>query len=93
MANDNIVIKEEIYMSDNRLKCKVTYYERRTLFMKAILDVDIERKNAEDIAQKFKGDKYISANIVDNILEVYVTSPRFSRECTRLSGESIIRHF
>ena len=35
--------------------------------MNSRLDLDIERKNAEDIVQQFIGDKYVSANIIDNI--------------------------
>jgi len=60
--------------------------------MNSRLDLHIERKNAEDIVQQFIGDKYVSANIIDNNLKVYIKFPRYSMECTR-PGESIIRHY
>lgn len=78
---------------NNILKCKTKYFERDVLLMGARLGTDIERKDAEDIVQQFKGDKRVRANIIENVLEVYITSPRFRTECIRVSGESIIRHY
>lgn len=76
-------------MIDNLLRCKIKSYESSILLVGARLDKDIERKNAEEIVQQFKGDKYISASIRENVLEVHAKYPRIAKECAR-PGERVI---
>ena len=58
----------------------------------ASIDKDIERKDAEDIVEKFEDNKYIVASIQKgkdyDIFEVYARSPKVTVDCRRPEEKS-----
>lgn len=71
----------------DKTKCIINSIEETTTLMYLGIDKDIERKDAEEIVEKFKGDKYIVATIVKgknyDIFDVYARSPKVTVDCRR----------
>jgi len=71
----------------NKTKCQIDSNEETTTLVYLGIDKDIERKDAEEIVEKFKDNKYIVANIQKgrdyDIFNVYAMSPKVTVDCRR----------
>lgn len=71
----------------DKTKCYIESRDDTTILVYLGVGTDIERKDAEEIIEKFKDHKYIVANIQKgkdyDIFSVYAKSPKVTVDCRR----------